>query len=218
MRERRLLAVQSQPPARRAGVLKSSAHQPGRTDRFAVVGEGRGAGAGQLAHLGQLLAGEPARDRRHEANRDQGLLLRLLDQRSEHGGAVDHRIGVRHRQDRAVAARGGGGAARSDRLFVLAARRAQVHVRIDEGRSQHEPVSCDRLAVRLCARLRELGDDALLDDHVESRVDSFDRIEHTGAADYERARRGGSRVQDHQATSFISTGRASETGPCVSRS
>ena len=73
-------------------------------------------------HLGQLLAAEPLRDRGHEAGRDERLAPRGLDERAEHGGRVDDRVGVRHRQDRAVAAGGGRGGAARDRLLVLAAR------------------------------------------------------------------------------------------------
>ena len=43
---------------------------------------------------------------------NDGLGLRVLDQRAEHRGRVDDRLRVRHRQDRAVAARRGGRACR----------------------------------------------------------------------------------------------------------
>ena len=62
----------------------------------------------------------------------------LLDERAERRRRVDDRIGVRHREDRAVAAGRGGRGAGGDRLLVLASGRAQVHVRVDEGRREHE--------------------------------------------------------------------------------
>ena len=65
-------------------------------------------------------------------------VARALDERAEHGGGVDDRVGVRHREDRAVAAGGGGLGARAERLLVLAARRAQVDVRVDERGRDHE--------------------------------------------------------------------------------
>ena len=136
-RERRLLAVERELAAGDRPVLERAAHQAGRGDGAAVVGERGRAGVGELAHLGQLLAVEALRDRGHEAGRDERLAARGLDERAEHGGRVDDRIGVRHREDRAVAARGGRGGAARDRLLVLAARRAQVHVRVDEGGREH---------------------------------------------------------------------------------
>ena len=103
-------------------VLERAAHQPGRGDRPPVVGERRRAGVGELSHLGQLLPAEPLRDRRHEAGGDERLPPRRLDQRAEHRRRVDDRIGVRHRQDRAVAAGCRRSRAGGDRLLVLAAR------------------------------------------------------------------------------------------------
>ena len=93
---------------------------------------------GELGHLGQLLAAQALRDRGHEAGRDLRLLARLLDQGAEDRGRVDDGVGVRHREDRAVAAGGRRGRAGRDRLLVLAAGHAQVHVRVDEGGREHE--------------------------------------------------------------------------------
>ena len=76
---------------------------------------------------------------------------------AEHRGRVDDRIGVRHREDRAVAAGGGRRGAGRDRLLVLAAGRAQVDVRVDEGGREHEPGRVDR------AVLDGRGDHAVLD-------------------------------------------------------
>ena len=53
-RERRLLAVQRDPPAGDRAVLERAPHQPGRDDGHAVVGEAGRARVGELAHLGQL--------------------------------------------------------------------------------------------------------------------------------------------------------------------
>src|SRR5581483_7549886 len=68
-RERRLLAVQRERSPGHRRVLERAAHQPGRRDRDPVVRERDRAGVCELAHLGQLLAELPARDRRHEADR-----------------------------------------------------------------------------------------------------------------------------------------------------
>ena len=93
---------------------------------------------GELGHLGQLLAAKALRDRRHEAGRDRRLVAGLLDQGAEHGRRVDDGIRVRHREDGAVATRRGRGRAGGDRLLVLAAGDAEVNVRVDEGRREHE--------------------------------------------------------------------------------
>ena len=69
-------------------------------------------------------AGLALRDRGEEADRHLRVGLGLLGERAEHGGRVDDRVGVRHRQDRAVAARRGGRGAGGDRLLVLAAGRS----------------------------------------------------------------------------------------------
>ena len=139
--------------------LYSSARRirPARRDRAAVVGERGGARVGELAHLGQLRALLADRDRGHEADRD----LRLVARRGPAGRAGRRSsrrpaIGVRHREDRAVAAGGRGGRAGGDRLLVLAARRAQVHVRVDEGRREHEPVAVDHAVAVRVERVAEL--------------------------------------------------------------
>ena len=106
--ERRLLAVEREPAAGDRAVLERPAHQAGRLDGHAVVREGGSARVGELGHLGQLPALLALRDRGEEADRDLRLLLRRLDERAEHRGRVDHRLGVRHGEDRAVAAGGRG--------------------------------------------------------------------------------------------------------------
>ena len=113
-RERRLLAVQREAPAGDRRVLERAPHQA-RRERTgqAVVGEAGGAGVGELAHLRQLA--RPACPFVIAARKPTGIVRlgsRVLDQRAEHRGRVDDRLGVRHGEDRAVAAgRSRGGAA-----------------------------------------------------------------------------------------------------------
>src|SRR5204862_336504 len=59
--------------------------------------------------------------------------------------AVDHRVGVRHRENLAVAAGRRGARAGVDVLLVLAPGRAQVHVRVDERGERVQPVGVERL-------------------------------------------------------------------------
>ena len=148
-RERRVLLVQAQDPAREPLVLQRLAQDPGAVHGLAVVGEAERAGVGELGHLGQRLAVEAARDRGHEADRDAGLAPGRLAQRAQDRRGVDDRVGVRHRDDRDVAAGGGGAGAGVEVLLVLLARRAQVHVRVDEAREQMAALAVEDLgAVR----------------------------------------------------------------------
>ena len=155
---------------------------------------------------------------REEADRDLRVSSRLLGQRAEDCGRVDDRLRVRHREDRAVAACRGRLRAAGDRLLVLAPWSAEVNVRVDEGRRQHEPGSVEH-AVPVDGEARaQLGDRAAVDLHVDLRVDALGRIEHAGAADDEALLRC---VLDeeprHHATSTGSSA-LTAAGPVVSRS
>ena len=145
VRERRLLAVERETQLREGAVLQRATHQPGGDDRPAVVRECRGAGGGELGHLRQLVAQLAFADRRHESRRHDRLVARTLDESTEDGRRVDDRLGVRHREDRAVPPGRGRLRSRADRLLVLAAGGSKVDVRIDEGRRDHEPVRRPRL-------------------------------------------------------------------------
>ena len=159
-RERRLLAVDGDAPSGDGVVLERPPHQARSNDRPAVVAEPGGACVGELGHLGQLLAPLALRDRGQESDRHLGLLVRGLDQRPEDGGRVDDRLGVRHRQDRAESAGRGRRRAGGDRLLVLAAGRAQVDVRIDERRCEHQATPLDDpVAVRVDVQA-DIGDHA----------------------------------------------------------
>ena len=143
-RDRALVHV---PAARRAPAPRSGGRAGGRSPRCsgapaaagraghrpAVVRERAAPGRRELGHLGELLAALALADRGHEAGRDDRLLARARDEVAEDGGRVDDRVGVRHREDRAVAARGGGLGPRAERLLVLASGSAEVDVRVDEG-------------------------------------------------------------------------------------
>ena len=147
---------------------------PGAVDRAAVVGERDRARVGELGHLRQLAAGLALRDRREEADRNLGLAPGVLEERAEHGGRVDDRLGVRHREDRAVAASGCGGGPGGDRLLVLAARDAQVHVRVDERGREHEARALDtRWPFRSSSERAELCDHAVVDPDVDRASTPF---------------------------------------------
>ena len=152
-----------------------------------------------------------------EPDRHLGLAPRPLDERAEHGGRVDDRIGVRHGEDGAVAARGGGARARDEILLVLPAGRAQVDVRVDERRREHEALALDHaVAVRVEAGA-ELGDRAAVDADVEHLRRGPASGSSTRAPRTTRSSLGRLGCDEHHATSWISA-TLTPTGPCVSRS
>ncbi len=91
-----------------------------------------------------------------------------------------------------------------------------MHVRVDEGRREHEPVGLDDAVPVGVHRLRDLGDRAAVDPHVEPRVDPFGGIEHARAADHEIGARE-LLLPQHHATSAAASA-CTPTGPPVSTS
>ena len=164
-------------------VLQRPAHDARLVDGTSVVREGHRAGVGERTELGELGAVLALRDRGHEADWDMRLGGGACAQAAQDVGVVDDRVGVRHRQDRAVATGGCGCRSGCDRLLVFAAGRAQVDVRIDERRDEQTPVALDD---EVCVRielLSDLRDHAVVDANVENRVDSLAGIDDPCAAD-----------------------------------
>jgi hypothetical protein len=196
--QRRVLLVQREHAAAQALVLQRAAQHRGAVDRLAVVGEAERAGVAQRGHLGQRLAREPGGDRGEEADRHARLAPRALAQRAQHGRRIDDRVGVRHRDQRDEAAGGGRAGAGVEVLLVLLARRAQVHVRVDEAGEQVAPLAVEHLRARRRlerAGRAELGDLAPAHEDVLRRVDAGARVEHVRAADEQV---GGRRVADDE--------------------
>jgi serine/threonine protein kinase len=110
-RQRGILLVKRDQPARELLVLERLAHHARRAHRQAVVGEPGRAHLGKLRHLGQSLALLAHGDRGHEAGRDARLGASALAQRAQDRRRVDHRLGVGLSEDRAEAARRGGAGA-----------------------------------------------------------------------------------------------------------
>jgi hypothetical protein len=215
-RERPLLAVERDPRARGRRVLERAPEEARRLDRHPVVREPGRARLGELDHLGQLLPGLGLRDRGEEADRHLGLGAGPLDERAEHGGRVDDGVGVRHREDGAEAARGGRARAGTDVFLVLAAGRAQVHVRVDERRREHEARRVDQAVAVRVEPDADLRHHAAVHADVDHRVDALAGIDHARAADDDVVL-GAVRADEHHATSWISA-TLTPTGPCVSRS
>src|SRR4029079_7413951 len=103
-----------------------------------------------------------------------------------------------------------------DRLLVLPSRRAQVDVRIDEARSEHEPSTVDHTVAVGVEALAERRDRAAVDADIEDGVDAFRRVEDAGAADDEVV--APSAAHEHggaHATPAVAASTA--TGPLVTR-
>ena len=186
-RQVRVLLVEHERQPGDALVLQRAAHDVGVGDRVAVVAEAGRAGLGQLDLLGELGALLAPRDRGQEADAHGGLLLAALEQRLEHRGGVHHRRGVGHGHDGHEAPGGGGEAAGGDVLEVLAPRRAQVHVRVDEAGDGDEAGRVD-----LLEPVGRAADAPVAHDQVAHLVDAGRRIEDADTAKDERGGRAAS--------------------------
>jgi len=153
---------------------------------------------------------------REKADLNLRLAACRLDQRAERRGRVDDRVCVRHRKDRAEATRGRRSRATRDRLLVLASRRPQVHVRIDERGGEYETGRVDDAMVVRVDLQRDRCDGAVVDAHVEHRVHAFDRVDDARTA-HDDVLLGCVLGEEHHATSNTDSVLTS-IGPLVSRS
>ena len=184
--ERGVLLVQREQPAAQPLVLQRAAQHRRTVHRLAVVREAERPRVAQLGHLGQRVALQAARDRRHEADGDPSLVPCGLAQGAQHRRVVDRGRRVGHRHDGDVAAGRGGARARVEVLLVLLPGHAQVHVGVDEAREDVAAGAVEDLgAVRRVQRAgrAEPGDRAVAHEHVERRVDPLARVEHVRAPD-----------------------------------
>ena len=171
-------------------ILQGAARERCSREWTPVVAEADSAGRAEFGHLGELLAGEPAGDGREEPYGYRGLGAGFLGEAAEDAGRVDDRIGVGHGEDRHVAARRRGPRAGRDVLFVLAPRRAQMGVQVDEA-GQHEHVAGidDPGGLAGLELLAEPGDLALGHEHVLDGVDAGLGVDDAAALDEEVGRR-----------------------------
>ena len=184
VRQRRLLLVQGQGQVERPYVLQGSAHQSCALDRRAVVGKARGTAVGEVAHLCQRFARAPDANRGEEADLDDGAFLGAVERGLERGARVDHRIGIRHREDRRVATRGSRSRAGGAILFVFLAGHTQVHVWIDEAGQQGLARALqDARADGSGNLVADLDDLAVLDQQVGRHIQPLDGVEQAGALD-----------------------------------
>ncbi len=200
----------------RPGVLERPPEHPARDDGFAVVGEPRRSSIGQLAHLGENLAGETARDRRQRPDRNHRLHRCAAEQRVEEGRLIEHRVGVRHREDGGVSPCGGGGRAGREVLLVLLSGRSQVYVGIDQTGQQKAAVGSDLAGVGGVQVGADRRDQSIPNVDVGDQIDPLGRIEDPDAAhdDLGRWSAGVGEPGRHHATST----RAAAVCGCATRS
>ena len=123
------LAVRDYRQAHHRAVLEGSSHEGSVGDGASVVREGHGAGAGQLRHLGQRLAGSALCDGRYRV--DHNLRLVVSDELDPRG-RVDCGLGVGHCRHRRHTPVRGRARPALDGLLVLPSRFTQVHVHVHE--------------------------------------------------------------------------------------
>ena len=208
--QRGILAMIGNGNVERAGVFQRSAHQVTGDDGLAVVRDRDGPGAHHLPELGEPLALLADRDGADRMHARQSGAPRLPHDESHCRLVVGDGIGIRHRADRREPARRGRARAARHRLFVFVAGLAQMHVQIDEPRS-------DDLALHVAhegaiGRLQSAPDARdlpVLDQHISGAVQVAGGIDDVPALQQNR-RRGG-----HSAPRFAAS--ASSARPPASK-
>ncbi len=184
VRELAVLRVADDRHAEGQGVLHRPAVELRVHHALAVVGEGDAAGLGLLGQLRELRALEVAAHRADRIHADDAFDLRAGQDVVGDRAVVVDRERVGHARDRGEAARRGGPRAARDRLLVLEARLAQVHVHVDEARAHHLAGRVHRLGARgRLQALAHLVDAAVRDPDVLHRVGAAGRIHHAPAPD-----------------------------------
>ena len=135
--ERLVFAVLRQDHAEVGGVLERPAHQRRILHAAPVVGEQAHAELCHLGHRGESIAGTTDGDRSGNAHVTQRRLRAEVEHLVHDRCAVDRRFGVRHRDDRGVAAERSGARSGLDRLGFLTSWLTQMGVEVDESGCDH---------------------------------------------------------------------------------
>ena len=181
-RERLDLAVRERDAVELGDVLHAGAHHAGGLHAVAVIGEGRGAGVGHVADLGERLALLAARHGADGAHVAQAAGVAALDLVADLGARVGHGVGVGHGGHVGEAAVDGRGGARLDGLLVLEAGVAEVDVHVHEAGDEVLVVRVDDgRALGGLERLGHSGDLVALDQNVAEAVETDLRVDDVGA-------------------------------------
>src|SRR5881398_294333 len=135
--EGRLLAMVRDRNPEAPGVLERGAHHVARDDGLPVVRYRDGAGADQLAELGELLAVLAHRNRPDRVDPREPGADRLTYDEADRGLVVRHGIGVRHRTHGGEPTGRRGARAAGDSLDVFVPRLPQVHVHVHQAGTDH---------------------------------------------------------------------------------
>ena len=151
--------------AESAPVLHGPAHEQFVLHAVAVVGEDPHSRGGEFGERGECLSATSDGDATAGHDLDESGPATLFAHEVDDGDAVLRGIGVRHRDDRGVAALRRGTTPGLDRLRFFLARLAQVRVQVDEARCDDAAGHVDDVIAR-CRRHR-VGDldDATLAQH-----------------------------------------------------
>ena len=170
-------------PTERTGIGQGIAQERRVVHRCPIVTEAHGAGVRQLPERRQAFAGSPLGDRAVDQHPDRRRRsVRETQHVAQARGPVERRVRVGHRAHRREATVGGCGETGRDRLGVLVAGLAQMHVEVDET-GQHEQVRLtDR---RAAARPGQLADAAALDEQAAPPLTPGAGIDQPGILDLE---------------------------------
>ena len=190
--EELVLGVLHHGDVKHLGVLERPAHDGRVLDIVAVIGNTDHPDLGQVADLGQFLAVNVLGDSAHDENSGIGARGAVLDE-LDRLLVVDAGRRVGHTAHGRKPARGGRLTAGHHRLFVLAARFAQMHVHVDEARHDELPGGIDHLAYvepLHCLRnhlfvVLDAGDTTVLYEHGGVFTKTEGRIDHSSAGYHE---------------------------------
>jgi len=182
-RQRSILGMGDHHRPDAASGFERAAHDAELHDRHPVVGERHGSRGAERREIGQGLAREALGHSRDRQDSRQPRRLGTRDHPTGDLGVVVDGIGVGHCRDGGEPTRHRSGGPARDRLFVLAARLAEVHVHVDQARRDPEPGRV-YFATRLRRRIGRHADDlAAIDQYVCDRIQIACRIEHATSAD-----------------------------------
>ena len=160
-------------------VVHGHTGHPGALHAVAVIGERHGALGGHVTDLGELLARLTCGDRADGVHAHDAFRRRALNDEAHLRAAVADRLGVGHACHGSEPAVSRRTRTARDRLLVLLTRLAQVHVDVGQSGQDHLLGAVDHLGAGRLQILAHPGDDAVLHEHVEHRIQLGRSVDHT---------------------------------------
>jgi hypothetical protein len=176
------LAVLGERDVECSRVLQRSTHQLRVLHAVAVVGEQAHAGGGEFAEWHQGGAGAAHGDARRRVHVAETGSPPLGADELDHRYRVLRRFGVRHGHDRGESSEGRGSAAGLDRLGLLAAGLAKVHVQIDEAGGDDAAGCVEHVVVVASRDVPDLDHPSVGDGHIGASGAGL--VDHGATADH----------------------------------